>query len=126
MITFNKIRYDKDQGKTYCNICGELFKENTIVYISQQSFGMACEKCKKKFTDEQIEEFFYLFNKYGGHFKIYESNQIRLEEIVKEFFNFIKHKESSDLIEINQKIRHKALIHGFTPEQLVEKMKDLI
>ena len=55
-----------------------------------------------------------------------ESIQIRLEEIVKEFFNFLTKKTITDLKEINRRIRHKALIHGFTPDQLTEKMRALI
>ena len=82
MITFNKIKYDKDQGKIYCEICGELFQENTVIYIYQENYGVICESCKGRFSVEQIEEFIYLFNKYGGHFCIYKSNQIALEEIV--------------------------------------------
>jgi hypothetical protein len=44
----------------------------------------------KKFSKEEIEEFFHLFNQYGGHFGKFEFSQITLEEILIEFFNLVK------------------------------------
>ncbi len=126
MITFNKIRYDKEQGQIYCGICGEVFRENTDIYISQKDFGILCEECIGKITNEQIEEFIDLFNKFGGYFGIFKPNQITLKQIVDEFFNLTSFENSADIIESNLKLRYKALLHGYTPKELVRKIKELI
>ena len=123
MITFNKIRYDKDQGKTYCDICGELFQENTNLYIYQENYGVICESCKGRFSIEQIEEFLGLINTFGGHFGIYKSNQNTLVQILDIFLNHNLLNCNVDVIESNIKLRHKALLYGFTPLELIEEMK---
>lgn len=122
MIVFSKIKYDKSLGSLKCGICGKNFKKNSDIYISQQNIGFICEKCMERFSKEELEEFLHLFNQYGGHFGKFEFSQITLEEILNEFFDLISYKQNEDIIESNLKLRHKALLHGFTPKELIEKM----
>ena len=72
-----------------------------------------------KWTDWRI---FFLFNKYRGHISIYESNQNTLKQFVDEFFKLISLKDYADLIESNQKLRHKFLLYGFTLIQLIKEI----
>ena len=126
MIVFTKTKYDKSFGSLKCGICGNHFKKNSDIYISKKNVGFICEICMKKFSKEEIEEFSHLFNQYGGHFGKFEFSQITLDEILDEFFNLISYKDNTDIIESNLKLRHKALLYGYTPKELIVKIQDSI
>ena len=126
MITFDKIKYNTDLGNLKCGICGENFKADTDIYFSQKVTGYICEKCIKKFSKQQIEEFLTLFNTYKGHFGKYNISVMTLKHIIIEFFNLISYTNHADIIELNLRLRHQALLYGYTPEELIDLMKRII
>ena len=64
MIEFTKIKCDKDFKRLKCGICGNDFKEAVDIYISQNNIGFICERCMKKFSKVEIDEFLHLINQY--------------------------------------------------------------
>ncbi len=126
MITFDKIKYHSDLGNLKCGICGEPFRADTDIYYSQKVSGYVCEKCIKRFSKQQIEEFLVLFNTYKGHFGQFNISVMTLKHMIIEFFDLISYTSHTDIIELNMRLRHQALLYGYTPEQLIELMKRII
>ena len=126
MCDFKKIKYDKALGSLKCGICGNNFKKDSEIYISEKNTGFICKSCIHTFSKEDIEEFLNLFNRYGGHFGKFKFSQMSLETILDDFFNIISHRGLTNIVESNLELRHRALIFGYTPSELIEKMRDSI
>ena len=126
MILYTQQKYEKSLGKLNCSICGRLFYEDSQIFVPKRKLGYVCERCYIIFSIEEIEEYISLFKEFGGYFGRDKNQKLSLDEILKELFEILLKKENMDIIEANIKIRHKALLHGYRVEELIDKLKDTI
>ena len=126
MSSFTKIKYEKKLGKIGCNICNKILSRDSIIFIPDDYFGYICERCYIIFSADDIEEFLVLFDKYGGFFGQLKTNKIPLDQLIEEIFELLNYKNNVDIIEANMKLRHKALLYGYTSQQLIDEMKEQI
>ncbi len=119
-----EIRYEKSLGRLKCDICDTRFRENARIYKVNNDIGYVCQQCNDNFSKEDIYLIIDLFKSYGGYFGKFDDIKLSLDNILTEFYDRISADGNlKNTFEYNRKLCHKALLNGYTPKQLIQKMK---
>jgi len=114
-------------GSVRCSICHCKIGETSNIYQSSFNLSVICEKCWKKFTKEDIELISNLFISYGGYFGKYEDSMVSIEDIVKKMIKKIESgSKKIELNELNVRILHEALLHGFTSKNYIRELQNYL
>jgi hypothetical protein len=119
-------KYEKSQGKLKCDICGTKFRENARIYNADNELVCICKYCNEFFSKEDIKLIMAIFESYGGYYGKYKYRNTSLDDILTDFFDYLSAKNGNlkNVLEDNKKLCHKALLHGYTPQELIRKMKE--
>ena len=110
-----------------CSICRADIKDNSAVYQSKTNYGIVCDSCYRKFSEEDIELVLTLFLTYGGYFGKLPKEQFSFHEALKEIQDSVDMKEdSTQILELNTRLFHRSLLHGLYPEQYLDQLKNLM
>ncbi|MGB5912548.1 MAG: hypothetical protein WBH31_15255 [Promethearchaeia archaeon] len=111
----------------HCVICHSDIKDLDDIYQVSHNLGIICQNCVKIFSSEDIEIMIYLFFIYGGYFGKFDQRTFSLPEAIKSLtkqeFNPKKQIMFEDL---NERLVHKALLHGISPVDLVKTLKNFL
>ncbi|MFW9826705.1 MAG: hypothetical protein ACFFEY_03685 [Candidatus Thorarchaeota archaeon] len=110
-----------------CGICHTELQRGASIYQEGLSFGIVCEKCYKSNSSEDLELMANLFLAYGGYFGMKKRSEFSLYKEIKKLTSKIQPGKTSDnLINLNIKMLHRALLHGVTPQEVILGLKVLI
>ena len=111
--------------KVRCAICHAEIKDRHRIYQTRLSFGVVCKGCVKRFSKEDIEMIANLFLAYGGYFGQYGRDSLSIENLIIRFAQKID-LGTETLTSTNIKMWHEILIHGFTPKEFLQALKEYI
>jgi len=123
-MSFTQIKYDNSLGNIKCDMCKKNFIHDSTLFIPNQSLGQVCERCYIKFPADLILDCLTLFANYGGWFGKLKDSKVSLEDLILESIDIIK-CTNVNIIETNMRLRHKALLYGYLPEALINKIKEM-
>ncbi|MFX0026697.1 MAG: hypothetical protein ACFE8M_09790 [Candidatus Hermodarchaeota archaeon] len=110
-----------------CVICHSDINNLNEIFQLSHKLGIICQNCVKIFSSEDIEIMSYLFFIYGGYFGKFDQKTFSLPEAIKcltrKDFNSKKQIMIEDL---NERLIHKALLHGISPVDLVKTLKSFL
>jgi hypothetical protein len=106
-----------------CGLCRNPIIDLSSVFQSKSSFIPICKKCKCKFSTNDIEMTLNIFAAYGGYFGKENAEQFSVKEWLSKT---LKNRSERDPNLINMRLMHQALLHGYTPSEYIEKLKDLL
>jgi len=122
----NEIMFEKSLGRLKCDICDTRFRENVRIYRVNNDIGYVCQHCNDIFTKEDIKLIINLFESYGGYFGKYKHRKTFLDKILTDFYDTLSVDGNLiNLLEYNKKLCHKAALLGYSPSQLLKKMREL-
>lgn len=123
---FNMKCQPLNSDQSLCFICnGKLVNDFKHQNISQKP-EFICHNCLQKFSDEEIQTITYLLRKYGGFFGKLKAEKVEITQIASDLMNKLERmKDFSLLIEINENYLHNALLHGYTPQDFIEELKEI-
>ncbi len=126
-MTFNQEnKYEKSLRKKNCAICRKSLEENSVLQVQNMATALICERCKIRFTKEDVEHIIYIFEEYGGFFGQFKKEKLSLEDLIRESLKSISIKRDGiNIFEKNLTLRYNALLYGFTPQELIEQLRDL-
>ncbi|MHA2393065.1 MAG: hypothetical protein ACXAEX_14080 [Promethearchaeota archaeon] len=110
-----------------CGICHEEISQGATFYEEVFHFGVICPDCYANNSIEDIELIANMLNAFGGYFGKLRDQHFPMNEMLKCFLNVIQNKKgilSSEEIQI--KLLHCALLHGFTPQEFNDLDEDLL
>ena len=111
----------KVSNKIKCSICRTDIKDRHKVYQSNLKLGIICDKCRERFSDEDIEMIVNMFFAFGGHFGACDRSKFSINDIIHEFaINFDEGKVNFH--SQNIKMWHKVLTYGITPSEFLEEL----
>ncbi|MFX0071779.1 MAG: hypothetical protein ACFFAO_11880 [Candidatus Hermodarchaeota archaeon] len=113
-------------GNLKCSICNHRFKKNSNIFISNEKPAHICEKCYFQFSKDEIDHFLSIFREFGGFFGELKKEGLSLESILKEFLEKHTYELGNNFFEESLKLRHKALLYGYKPQQVISKLKDIL
>ena len=104
-----------------CSICRADIKERHKVYQSSLKFGIVCNLCRQRFSDEDIEMIINLFFAFGEFFGARDRSKFSIEDTILEF---AKNLDKGKVSFHSQNIRmwHKVLTHGITPQEFLKEL----
>ena len=110
-----------------CGICRTELQRGASIYQEGLSFGIVCEKCYKSNSSEDLELMANLFLAYGGYFGMKKRSEFSLyKEINKLTAKIQPGKTPDNLIDLNIRMLHQALLYGVTPREVILGLKILI
>jgi len=110
-----------------CGICRNNLKRGASIYQEGLTFGVVCEQCYRKNSQEDLELMANMFLAYGGYFGMERPKKFSVYKIIKKLMAKIQPgKEPDTLIEQNIKMMHQALIYGVTPREFIQGLKILL
>lgn len=108
-----------------CAICYSDIKERLNVYQDAITKGIICASCKKKFAAEDIELIIYLLFVYGGRFGMHKKEEFSLQKML-EGLNLSSYDNDVGVEDINRRMMHKAILHGYTPKEYGKHLRSLL
>ncbi|MFX1365825.1 MAG: hypothetical protein ACFFCE_00310 [Promethearchaeota archaeon] len=116
--------FQNQSRKSNCDICNQKITE----VEDNKDYGLnnqrVCENCIQKFTDDEINTMISLIKKYGGYFNEIKENKVTIKQILENMlFNLKNEEDFSEMIEINEKALHFALLYGYHPKLFIEELK---
>ncbi len=112
------------QEKVKCGICKNNLKRGASIYQEGLTFGVVCEQCYKKNSQEDLELMANMFLAYGGYFGMLKNSDFSLYNILKQIVSKVENKENVE--ELHIKCMHQALLNGITPRQFVQGLRILL
>ena len=112
------------QEAVRCGICRNNLKRGASIYQEGLTFGVVCEQCYKKNSQEDLELMANMFLAYGGYFGMLENSDFSLYNILKQIASKVENKENVE--ELHIKYMHQALLNGITPKQFVQGLRILL
>ncbi|MHA1490966.1 MAG: hypothetical protein ACTSRI_15130 [Promethearchaeota archaeon] len=110
-----------------CSICRFEIKDPSNAYQSALNFGMVCNECNDNFSKEDIDLMSNIFLAYGGYFGKYKNLKTSIGDIVKKVVKQVENDPKKiELEELNIRLVHEALLHGFTPGSYIEGLKKFL
>ena len=103
-----------------CSVCHSNITDLVGVYQSPLNFAVVCQQCLSRFTQNDIEMMIGLFFLYGGYFGKLKNRTFSLDDALSSMEMPLNKEEVE---EMNQKLMHKALIHGLKPIQFTKKLR---
>ncbi|MFX0058440.1 MAG: hypothetical protein ACFE8J_09090 [Candidatus Heimdallarchaeota archaeon] len=108
-----------------CAICNSDIKTLSDIYQNAKTKGIICDSCKEKFAGENFELIIYLLFVYGGYFGMRKREEFSLSSVLEEL-DFNISGESIDVEDINRKLIHRALLHGYTPKEYRKCLRSIL
>lgn len=114
-------------NKIKCCICHRICSKNPK-YIQLEVLSdvilpfVLCSKCQDTFTAEDIKLMTNLFMIFGGYFAKNKLEPFSPLRILHELTSNTAHLEPT---QINMQLLHRALLHGISPKEYVEKLQQL-
>lgn len=110
-----------------CGICRNEINRGASIYKEGLSFGVACERCYKNNSLEDLELMANMFLAYGGYFGKLREKRFSAHKTIKKLMSkFQPGKKLDRLIDVNIKMTHQALLYGVTPQELIQELKILL
>ncbi|MFX1584029.1 MAG: hypothetical protein ACFFDL_05485 [Promethearchaeota archaeon] len=110
-----------------CVICNKNIKKIDEVFQLSHKLGIICQNCVKVFSPEDIEIMTYLFFIYGGYFGKFDQRTFSLPEAIKCLTKQEFNPKNRIMIEdLNERLVHKALLHGISPVNLVKTLENFL
>lgn len=110
-----------------CGICKRNIIRGASIYKEGLSFGVACERCYKNNSLEDLELMANMFLAYGGYFGKLREKRFSVNKTIKKLMlKFQTGKKLDRLIDVNIKMTHQALLYGVTPQELIQGLKNLL
>lgn len=108
-----------------CGICQNTIHDPSSIYQSKLLFIPICERCQALFPEDDRELILNMFLAYGGYFGQHPKDTFSITNTFKILGE--QGQMTKDTIdEINIRVLHTALIHGFTPEEYISKLEELL
>ncbi len=115
------------QKEIRCVICNIDIKNINEIFQLSHNLGVICQNCVKIFSSEDIEIMTYLFFIYGGYFGKFDQRTFSLPEAIKSLTRKDFNPKKQILIEnLNERLVHKALLHGISPIDLVKTLESFL
>ena len=112
--------------KNRCLICHEKIEGLNIKSNGEIEKQVVCVKCKKQFSNMELEVMQKIFQQYGGWFNKMKTQPNQLEIIAEDLMEEIRSgNDYSNLFEFNEKALHQALIHGIHPRSFLNYLKTI-
>ncbi|MFX1499781.1 MAG: hypothetical protein ACFFDH_02310 [Promethearchaeota archaeon] len=116
--------FQNQSKKSNCDICNQKIKKFVNNKECRINNHLICENCIQKFPNDEINTMISLFKKFGGYFNELKENKVSLKQILENmFFNLKIEEDFSEMIEINERALHFALLYGYPPKLFIEKLK---
>ncbi len=110
-----------------CSICRGNINDMSTVYQTSFSLSIVCRECCEKFSKEDIELISNIFLSHGGYFGEHEDSMASIEDIVRKIIKKIENgPKKIELNELNVKLLHEALLHGFTPKRYIKGLQNYL
>jgi len=110
-----------------CVICHSTINNFDEIFQISHNLGIICQNCVKIFSFEDIEIMTYLFFIYGGYFGKFNQRTFFLPEAIKSLTRQDFDPKKKIIIEdLNERLVHKALLHGISPVNLVKTLKNFL
>jgi len=110
-----------------CVICNTDIKKLNEVFQLSHKLGIICQNCVKIFSSEDIEIITYLFFIYGGYFGKFDQRTFSLPKAIKSLTRQEFNAKKQIMIEdLNERLVHKALLHGISPVNLVKTLENFL
>ena len=110
-----------------CVICHSDIKNLDDIFQISHNLGITCQNCVKAFSSEDIEIMTYLFFIYGGYFGKFDQRTFSLPEAIKSLTRQEFNPKKRIMIEdLNERLVHKALLHGISPVNLVKTLENFL
>jgi len=106
-----------------CSICRSNIDPDTLFFQSAVTFGVVCNSCKERFSEEDITLILELLLISEGYFGMYERSHFCLEKIIKEVA--METKDASGMPDFEKMyitVLHKALTYGITPHEFEQEL----
>jgi len=115
------------QEAVKCGICRNELRRGASIYQEGLTFGVVCERCYRKNSQEDLELMANMFLAYGGYFGMLRQKKFSVYKTIKKLILKMQpEKEPDTLIEMNIKMMHQALLYGVTPQELIQGLKILL
>jgi hypothetical protein len=121
------------ESTKYCIICRDVIEDIEKAYQTSINLSLVCKKCQQVFSHSDLELISGIFIAFGGYFGSLKHKNRTIDEILD---NAVIKKVFSELIqqggkkakieEINIKVLHQMLLHGFTPQEYVSKLNAIV
>jgi hypothetical protein len=111
--------------KIRCTICRAEVTDLNKTYQLPQGFGLVCQKCMAIFSADDLSLIAYLFFIYGGYFGKYNETDFSLTEAVQHISSITSAKKPTSIEDINERLVHKALLHGISPQKFIELLRSI-
>jgi hypothetical protein len=133
MTTQVKAINNASEPTKYCIICRNEIEDPNSAFQTSINLSLVCQKCQEIFSPSDIELVAGIFIAFGGHFGCLKHKNLTLDEIIN---NTVIKRVLSDLTkqghkkakieEINIRVLHQMLMHGFTPQEYITKLNKII
>ena len=109
-----------------CIICNNHLGYELKDHNLSQELEFICNNCIQRYSNEEIQVMAGLFRRYGGSFGQLKDDKVETRQIATDLIERLKKiKDSSRIFEINELALHRALLHGFTPQDFIEELKKI-
>jgi len=111
----------KVSEKLKCSICRTDIKDRHKIYQSSLNFGIICDICKQRFSEEDVGMIIEMFSAFGEYFGARERYKFSVKDIITEFAIDLD-REKANFHSQNIRMWHKVLTHGITPKEFLEEL----
>ncbi|MEJ2279274.1 MAG: hypothetical protein P8Y70_16265 [Candidatus Lokiarchaeota archaeon] len=126
MTLKSKSNLSKNFDKVTCVICNSRVFRAEIGYFSPLYKTSVCLFCCNNFSKPELKLMMGLFFAYGGYFGKFQFQGKSMEEVCYEsFLQLKKLGKKAKLREINIRILHRLLLHGFTQKDFVKYLDEI-
>ncbi len=110
-----------------CGICRNELKKGATIYQEGLSFGVVFSDCYRANSEQDLELIANMFLAYGGYFGMLKRKKFSVYKALKKLISEIQgSKDSENIIELNTKMLHQALLYGVTPQEFIQGLKILL
>jgi hypothetical protein len=113
----------KVSNELKCSVCRADIKDRDKIYQTSLKFGIICDICKQRFSDEDIEMIIDMFIAFGEYFGARDRSKFSVKDIIVEFAIDLN-EGKADFHSQNIKMWHKVLTHGITPKEFIEELSE--
>jgi hypothetical protein len=111
----------KVSNKLKCSICHADIKEHNKAYQSSLKFGIVCDLCKRRFSDEDIDMIINMFFAFGEYFGARDKSKFSIKDIIVEFAIDLN-EGKANFHSQNIRMWHKVLTYGITPKEFLKEL----
>ncbi|MEJ2280273.1 MAG: hypothetical protein P8Y70_21375 [Candidatus Lokiarchaeota archaeon] len=112
---------NESSSTKYCIICRNSIEDVNNAYQTSINLSLVCEECQHVFSPSDLELLAGIFIAFGGYFGSLKQKNTSIEDII----NSAVIKNKAKIEEINIIVLHQMLLHGFTPQEYIEKLGSL-